>query len=106
MRVTKQDSPEFRLADMIWKKEPISIEELVKICMSDLSWDEAKIQKELKKLCKRRIFQIENEIVTSMISYEEYWTKLKNYNEASKADALVGFVGASDRFYSGNDRKW
>ena len=47
MRVTKYDSPEFKLAELIWKMEPISVEELVKICIIELLWDGAKTQKEL-----------------------------------------------------------
>ena len=42
MRITKYDSPEFKLAEIIWQKEPISVQELVKIGILELLWDGGK----------------------------------------------------------------
>ena len=106
MRITKQDSPEFKLAELIWKREPISVEELVKICIVELLWDGGKTQKELRRLCKGRIMRVDDDIVTSLISYEDYCARLEVYQDKRKSEALVGFLGASDRFYGGNDRRF
>ena len=106
MRVTKYDSPEFKLAELIWKMEPISVEELVKIGIIELLWDGAKTQKELRRLCKGRIVKVEDDVVSSLISYEDYCARLKDYNPFSKSEARIGFIGASDRFYGGNDRRF
>lgn len=106
MRVTKYDSPEFKLAELIWKKEPISVEELVKICIVELLWDGDKTNKELRRLCKGRIMRVEDGIVSSLISYEDYCERLEAYQEKRKSEALVGFLGASDRFYGGQDRRF
>ena len=106
MRVTKYDSPEFKLAELIWKKEPISVEELVKICIVELLWDGDKTNKELRRLCKGRIMRVEDGIVSSLISYEDYCERLEAYQEKRKSEALVGFLGASDRFYSEKNRRF
>ena len=106
MRVTKFDSPEFKLAEIICKNEPIKVEELVKIGILELLWDGAKTQKELRRLCKGRIMKVEDGVVSSLISYEDYSARLKDYNPFSKSEARIGFIGASDRFYGGNDRRW
>ena len=96
----------FKLAELIWKKEPISTEELVKLCILELLWDGAKTQRELRRLCKGRIMKVEDNIVSSLISYEDYCARLEVYQEKRKSEALVGFIGASDRFYGGNDKRW
>ena len=106
MRVTKFDSPEFKLAEIIWKKEPISTGELVKLCVLELLWDGSKTQRELRRLCRGRIMKVEDDIVSSLISYEEYCGRLEAYQEKKKSEVLVGFIGASDRFYGGNDRRF
>lgn len=106
MRVTKYDSPEFKLAELIWKKEPISVDELVKICILELLWDGDKTRKQLRRLCKGRIMKVEDGVVSSLISYEDYCARLKDYNPFSKSEARIGFIGASDRFYGGNDKRW
>ena len=106
MRITKYDSPEFKLAEIIWQKEPISVQELVKIGILELLWDGGKTKRELRRLCRRRIMKVENNIVSSLISYEDYCGRLSVYQEKKKSEALVGFLGASDRFYGGNDRRF
>ena len=106
MRVTKFDSPEFKLAEIIWKNEPISVEELVKIGILELLWDGEKTKKELRRLRKGRIMKVEGDVVSSLISYEDYCARLKDYNPFSKSEARIGFIGASDRFYGGNDRRF
>ena len=50
--------------------------------------------------------KVENNIVSPLISYEDYCGRLSVYQEKKKSEALVGFLGASDRFYGGNDRRF
>ena len=97
MKIMKLESPEFRLAELIWKNEPLSSDEIVKLCEAELFWKKSKIEAELKKLYKRRIFQIQEGIVTSMISYEDYCARLGELNNGmgKNQDATIGFVGAS-----------
>ena len=106
MRIVNVNSPEFRLAEIIWEKEPISTEELVKIAILELLWDGATTQKALRKLCRERIMQEQNGMVTSKISYEDYCARLREWNGFSKSEARIGFLGASDRFWGGNDRRF
>lgn len=63
---------ESHFADIIWKNEPLSSGELVKICEEELDWKKSTTYTVLKKLCERGLFQNENGVVTSLISKEEF----------------------------------
>lgn len=64
---------EARFADIIWKNEPISSPELVKICERELNWKKSTTYTVLKKLIDRGIFQNAQSIVTSRLSREEFY---------------------------------
>ena len=48
---------ESRFADIIWRQEPLSSGELVKVCQQELGWKKSTTYTVLRKLCERGIFQ-------------------------------------------------
>ena len=67
MQIMRVNSPEFRMAELIWNNEPISLEKLIELCEKEISWNEPKVQRELRALYKRRIFKEEDGVITSFM---------------------------------------
>lgn len=63
---------ESQFADIIWKNEPLTSGELVKICAKELNWKKPTTYTVLRKLCERGIFQNIDGTVTSQISKKEF----------------------------------
>lgn len=63
---------EMMFADLIWKYEPISSGELVKLAKTSLVWKKSTTYTVLRKLCEKGIFINENGAVTSIVSKDEY----------------------------------
>lgn len=63
---------EARFADIIWNREPLTTRELVNLCEQELNWKRTTTYTVLKKLCDRGIFTMNDKIVTSLISREEF----------------------------------
>ena len=68
----KLGTVESRFAEIIWKNEPLSTNQLIKICADELEWKRTTTYTVLKKLCEKGIFKTENSIVTSVISKGEF----------------------------------
>ncbi|MCM1186285.1 MAG: BlaI/MecI/CopY family transcriptional regulator [Lachnoclostridium sp.] len=64
---------EAKFADIIWKNEPISSPDLVKICERELNWKKSTTYTVLKKLIEKGIFQNEKSIVSAKLSREEFY---------------------------------
>ena len=64
---------ESRFADMIWEKEPVSTAELVKLAGSKFEWKRTTTYTVLKRLCERGIFKLEESVVTSLISRDDFY---------------------------------
>ena len=63
---------EARFADLIWKYEPLTSGELVKLAEKELTWKKSTTYTVLRRLCEKGIFQNEGGQVTSLISREEF----------------------------------
>ncbi len=63
---------ESRFADIIWSNEPMATKQLVQMCADELNWKRTTTYTILKKLCEKGFFKMENSIITSQISREEY----------------------------------
>lgn len=63
---------ESRFADIIWDNEPMTTKELVTLCSEALSWKRTTTYSILKKLSEKGFFKMENSVVTSLVSKEEY----------------------------------
>ena len=64
---------ESRFADLVWEREPMSTAELVKLCEAELKWKRTTTYTVLKKLGEKGIFQLQDGIVTALISREDYY---------------------------------
>ena len=64
---------EAKFADIIWRQEPLSSGELVKICAEELSWKKSTTYTVLKKLCDKGIFRNQEGRITSLISRQDFY---------------------------------
>lgn len=86
---------ESRFADLIWKNEPISSGELVKLCASQLQWKKSTTYTVLKKLCEKGLFQNRNGTVTSLVSRTQYLsTQSKRFVSDTFSGSLPAFIAA------------
>lgn len=63
---------ESRFADIIWNNEPMTTKELVKRCAEELNWKRTTTYSILKKLSEKGFFKMEDSVVTSLVSKNEY----------------------------------
>ena len=63
---------ESRFAGFIWDNEPMTTRELVELCARELKWKRTTTYSVLKKLCEKGLFRMENSVVTSLVTKEEY----------------------------------
>lgn len=86
---------ESRFADIIWREEPISSGELVKLCEKELSWKKPTTYTVLRKLCERGIFKNEKSAVTSLISRQDFYAmQSEKFVEETFEGSLPAFVAA------------
>ncbi len=64
---------EMRFAEIIWKNEPLSSGELVKLCEKELNWKKSTTYTILRRLCERGLFRNEGGKVVSLVSREEFF---------------------------------
>ena len=63
---------ETRFAEIIWANEPVTTNQLTKLCLEQLEWKRTTTYTVLKKLCDKGLFKTENSVVTSLISKAEF----------------------------------
>ena len=86
---------EARYADMIWKREPVTSSELVKLTAVEFNWKRTTAHNVLRRLIDKGLFQNENGLVTAVISREEFYSRQsKQYVEDTFAGSLPAFIGA------------
>ena len=56
---------ETRFAEIIWANEPLTTNQLTKLCAEALEWKRTTTYTVLKKLSEKGLFKTENSIVTS-----------------------------------------
>lgn len=66
---------ESRFADLIWQHEPLSTQELVRLCEAELSWKRTTTYTVLKRLSERGLFCNEGGTVTSLISRQDFYAR-------------------------------
>ncbi|MCM1088210.1 MAG: BlaI/MecI/CopY family transcriptional regulator [Muribaculaceae bacterium] len=95
MQEYKLAEGEAKFAELIWREEPISSPELVKLCEKEFQWKKSTTYTVLKKLCERGIFQNEKTVVTSLISKEEFYSlKSQKFVEESFGGSIPRFLTA------------
>lgn len=89
---------EGRFADIIWEKEPIATNELIKICEQEFGWKRTTTYTVLKRLNQKGIFGNEGGTVTSLISKQDFYARQsEQYVENSFGGSLPGFLAAFTR---------
>lgn len=91
---------EARFAEMIWKHEPVTSSELVKMAAKEFEWKRTTTHTVLRRLIDKGLFQNENGTVTSVISEREFYSlHSKKYVEDTFHGSLPAFIAA---FTQGN----
>ncbi len=86
---------ESRFADIIWRNEPISTADLIKICEKELGWKRTTTYTVLKRLSERGLFQNQEGTVTALLSRDEFYTlQSKQFVEESFQGSLPAFLTA------------
>lgn len=86
---------ESHFADLIWKNEPLTSTELVKLAEGELSWKKSTTYTVLKRLCERGIFQNQNGTVASRISKQEFYAlQSEKFVEDTFSGSLPAFLAA------------
>ena len=63
---------ETRFAEIIWANEPLTTNQLTKLCSEALEWKRTTTYTVLKKLSEKGLFKTENSVFTSLISKAEF----------------------------------
>jgi len=91
----KLGAVESRFADIIWEKEPLTTNELIRLCEKELHWKRTTTYTVLKKLSGHGIFQMKDKQVTSLISREEYYAlRSEQFVEETFQGSLPAFIAA------------
>lgn len=86
---------EMRFADIIWKNEPLSSGELVKLCEKELNWKKSTTYTILHRLCERGLFRNERGRVTSLVTKEEFFAgQSEQFIDDTFHGSLPGFLAA------------
>ena len=72
MMDTKLGPIETHFAEIIWANEPITTNQLTKLCLEQLEWKRTTTYTVLKKLCDKGLFRTENSVVTALVSKAEF----------------------------------
>ena len=89
---TKLGVVESRFADIIWREEPLTSGELVKLCREELGWKKSTTYTVLKKLVERGVLRNENAVVTAAVPKDEV------LREESRAVVDRAFEGSLPSF--------
>ncbi len=86
---------EMQFADLIWKNEPISSGELVKLCEKQLCWKKSTTHTVLRRICEKGLFQNKNGQVKSLVSKDEFLAgQSESFIEKTFGGSLPRFLAA------------
>lgn len=71
METPKVFESEYRFCEILWKHEPVTSSELVKLCEAKLQWKKSTTYTVIRRLAERGVLKSENAVVTSLVSKEE-----------------------------------
>lgn len=91
----KLGAVESRFADIIWDHEPLTTNELIKLCEKELQWKRTTTYTVLKKLSGHGIFQMKEKKVISLISREDYYAlRSEQFVAETFQGSLPAFIAA------------
>lgn len=86
---------EARFAEMIWRNEPVTSSELVKLAATEFQWKRTTTHTVLRRLIDKGLFQNSNGTVTAMISEQEFYSlQSKKIVDDSFHGSLPAFIAA------------
>jgi len=86
---------EARFAEMIWRNEPVTSSELVKMTAKEFKWKRTTTHTVLRRLVDKGLFRNDNGTVTSVISEQEFYSMhSKKYVEDTFHGSLPEFIAA------------
>ena len=86
---------ETRFANIIWENEPITTNQLTKLCAAALEWKRTTTYTVLKKLCDKGLFKTENSTVTALVTKKEYEAMLsQQFVDETFTGSLPAFLTA------------
>lgn len=86
---------EARFADIIWKNEPLTTQELVRRCECELQWKRTTTYTVLKRLSEHGLFKNDHGTVTSLIARDEFYARQsEQYVADSFGGSLPAFLNA------------
>lgn len=86
---------EYRMAEIVWEKEPIGSGELARLCKERLGWQRTTTYTVLKKLCERGVLSNDSAVVTATVKREEVQrSESKRLLEKMFNNSLPGFIAA------------
>ncbi len=62
---------EYRFCEILWSCQPVTGTELVRLCREALGWKKSTTYTVIKRLSQRGVVQLENGVVTALVSREE-----------------------------------
>lgn len=72
MKDMKLGYVESRFAQIVWENEPLTTNQLIRLCAEELAWKRTTTYTVLKKLCDKGLFRTENSMVTALVSKQEF----------------------------------
>ncbi|WP_298016973.1 BlaI/MecI/CopY family transcriptional regulator [uncultured Dysosmobacter sp.] len=89
---------ERKFAELIWRHEPLSSGQLVKLCQQELNWKKSTTYTVLRRLCQRGIFQNRDSVVTSLLTEQEFDARQsQQFVEEAFDGSLPKFLAAFTR---------
>lgn len=95
MEERKLAEVESRFADIVWEHAPLSTKDLIQLCEKELNWKRTTTYTVLKKLCQREIFQMEDGMVTALLTRDAFYAICSEQFVQKNFDgSLPSFVAA------------
>lgn len=95
MEFPKIHESEYRFCLILWKYEPVSTVDLVKLCDEELGWKRTTTYTVIKRLQERGVLSNDNGVVTSLIGKDEAQAyEIDELVEKKFEGSLPAFVAA------------
>lgn len=86
---------ETKFAELVWEHVPVKTTDLIQLCSEQLGWKRTTTYTVLKKFCNKKIFSVENRIVTALVTKEEFCgRKSEKFIEDTFNGSLSAFLSA------------
>ena len=92
---------EMRFAEIIWRLEPVSLEELAEAVQTEFGWKRSETERMVEQLCGKGIFVMEMDLVKARVSRSEF---RQEKPEEEWSGSLAGRAGKSFKKSSGGFR--